>query len=61
MISKRISWESIDMGLYFEITPVGDLKEHYAGDECWCEPRIEYVPDGTPDRMIIHNAADNRE
>lgn len=49
------------MGTYFEILPQDDIREHFAGDECWCNPRIEYEPDGQPDQMIVHNAKDNRE
>lgn len=54
-------WQSTEHLTYMEVTPVDDIKEHYAGDECWCTPRVENIAGGKPDTMIVHNSADNRE
>lgn len=57
----RTGWEVHDQGQYMEVLPQDDLKEHLAGDECWCKPRIESVLDGQPDKIIIHEALDGRD
>ena len=44
-----------------EIVPQDDVQEHLAGDECWCNPKVEHVEDGTPDTIIDHYASDGRE
>jgi hypothetical protein len=50
---------------YMEIVPQDDLREHVAGDECWCNPKIEnYDPDANEEYnspIITHHSADNRE
>lgn len=38
------------------VIPVGDLKLHEAGKECWCFPLLV-----EEDLTLIHNAADCRE
>ena len=53
-------WITIQYLSIFDIYPVEDIREHYMGDECWCNPRLEPV-DGTPGLMIVHTALDNRE
>ena len=41
------------------VIPLDDMYSHKRfGDDCWCAPDTEPVPDGT---MVIHNAADERE
>ncbi len=37
-----------------EVTPVGDLKPHVAGEDCWCKPKLD-------DGVLVHNAMDKRE
>lgn len=47
------NWKAEDFGQYVEVVPINDIKSHYAGDECWCEPEVERVEDGRP--VITHN------
>ncbi len=54
-------WIVNDCVLFNDIVPVADTMEHWMGDECWCKPKTEFVPDGLPDTMFIHNASDGRE
>lgn len=61
MILKRNNWAYWDRGIFSEVLPQDDDKEHALGDECWCNPRTEYMPDGQPDTLIVHNAIDGRE
>lgn len=51
----RVKWRSEDFNSYVEIVPIGDAKEHLAGDECWCNPITETI--GRP--LIHHNVFDN--
>lgn len=53
------NWQWVDYDQYVEVVPLNDIKEHYAGDECWCEPRR--VDDEGERPVISHNAADKRE
>ncbi len=60
----RTGWEMWERGSFNEVLPQDDLKEHFLGDECWCNPIIENVtgvPPGNPDILITHNSADKRE
>jgi len=41
-----------------DIWPLNDLKQHYLGDECWCNAKVKFV-DGCP--VITHNSKDLRE
>lgn len=58
---KRTGWETWDRGSFMEVLPQDDLKEHWLGDECWCNPRLEEVEGGMPNIMIVHSSADQRE
>lgn len=58
---KRNNWAMFDRGDFIEVLPQDDDKVHFLGDECWCNPRIEYVPGGKPEVLIIHEALDGRE
>lgn len=51
-------WQSVDQDEYVEILPLDDDKEHWAGDECWCQPTVDRQ-EVRP--IIIHNSADGRE
>jgi hypothetical protein len=53
---SRTQWKSEDVGGYVEVTPVHDNKQHYAGDECWCNPKTEYIEGKA---MIVHHLYDN--
>lgn len=55
-MSKLFKWKSEDFDGYVEVAPIGDVKEHLAGDECWCSPVTEQNG-GRP--MIVHNVWDN--
>lgn len=55
---RRTGWEVWDMVIYVEVLPQDDIKEHWAGDECWCNPSIEPVNDR---KLIAHYAADGRD
>jgi len=46
---------------FVEVIPLNDTREHLLGDECWCGPRLEKVPYGRPDLMIVHHSNDKRE
>ena len=46
---------------YVEVLPIEDDKDHYAGDECWCNPKVIKVPGGQPPIMVVHEAHDGRE
>ena len=49
------------------VVPIGDLKPHLEGRECWCDPRLEnsYEDptwlDNPEAVVVIHNAADGRD
>ena len=51
-------WYSMERPTYMEVLPVHDVREHYAGDECWCIPTVEIIEGGKPDRIISHNKND---
>lgn len=53
---SKTKWRSEDVGGYVEVTPLADVKQHYAGDECWCNPKTEYIDDKA---MIVHHLFDN--
>jgi hypothetical protein len=40
---------------FVEVRPVGDVKSHLLGDECWCDPELFDVEGGDPALMISHN------
>jgi len=44
----------------WHVYPKDDLKEHITdhGDNCWCEPQVEYEDGGI---IVIHNSLDRRE
>jgi hypothetical protein len=56
MLGGRI----IDMGNWYHVVPQGDLIEHSKQGEsecdCKCQPKILLT-----ERVVIHNAIDNRE
>lgn len=54
-----MNWRVEDFGQYIEVTPEHDIKEHWAGDECWCQPRR--VEDRGDRPVISHNSLDKRE
>jgi hypothetical protein len=49
-----MKWQWEDFGQYVEVMLLTDSKEHYAGDECWCNPVTTTEPDSRP--LISHNA-----
>lgn len=53
-------WLTEDYDSYVEVKPIEDLEEHYAGDECWCKPKVKYEKDFQRP-MIVHNSKDERE
>lgn len=69
------NWNVQFNGSFFEVVPVDDLKEHGAGDECDCNPKVERsmrvhrllkgtifdVPKELEQPIIIHNSFDQRE
>ena len=57
---KRNGWELFQQPTYMEVIPQDDNKEHLAGDECWCKPKVEKIEDGNPPLLISHNALDKR-
>lgn len=61
MQKTNANWQSTEQETFIEILPIGDLKMHLFGDECWCTPRVEKVEGGKPDTLIIHEALDKRE
>lgn len=58
---ETAGWELKRTIQYLEIIPRDDKKEHYAGDECWCMPRIEYELGCMVEMIILHNALDGRK
>lgn len=48
------------------VVPVNDDKEHSLTQECWCNPKVNWIdsetnlpfPNGP---MIVHNSSDQRE
>lgn len=48
-----MSWIIEDRGSYIEVKPTNDAKDHYAGDECWCDPLTERHDLSRP--LISHN------
>ncbi len=37
--------------------PINDWREHEPSCQCWCRP----VPDEVDDRVMLHNAMDQRD
>lgn len=62
---KRTGWHVITYGtydctpLFVDVSPQDDKKDHLAGDECWCIPRVLREIDALP--VISHNSLDKRE
>jgi hypothetical protein len=56
-MSKK--WKTEDFDTYVEVVPLDDTKEHFAGDECWCDPKTTQDDNARP--VISHNSADGRE
>lgn len=52
MESENPQWIVSDNPL--EVMPIGDLREHNTGSECWCHP-IE------SEGILLHNSMDQRE
>lgn len=53
-----MKWRTKDFGEYVEVTPIGDTKQHNAGDECWCSPKVIREKNNRP---VISHQADNGE
>lgn len=53
------NWKWEDFGQYVEVVPLHDSQEHYAGDECWCNPKR--IDENSERPVISHNAKDRRE
>lgn len=49
------NWQWEDFGEYVEVVPTNDIKQHFAGDECWCKPTVEREQGSRP--LISHNAS----
>jgi hypothetical protein len=46
--------------------PVNDEREHRRGQDCWCQPRVEWCNEETGEvypngPLGLHNSADHRE
>lgn len=41
----------------WHVVPMGDIRDHISGSECWCHP----VQDGEEPTVWIHNSMDGRE
>lgn len=54
-MSSNTDWKSTDYDTYVEVIPAEDSREHYAGDECWCNPVTE-LDNSRP--LIIHQKFD---
>lgn len=54
-------WQVFEYESFNEVVPVDDSKDHFLGDECWCDIRTEVVEGGKPDLLIVHSSADGRE
>lgn len=57
-METKKNWSSFDRGQFVEVLPNNDIKEHYLGDECWCNTTIEYIRGKA---LITHNSMDGRE
>lgn len=57
--SNSDGWQWTDYDQYVEVIPLNDTKEHFAGDECWCQPRRVEEENQRP--VISHNSNDRRE
>lgn len=54
-----MAWKWEDFGQYVEVVPLNDLKQHDAGDECWCNPKR--IDEDGERPVISHNSKDGRE
>ena len=41
----------------WHIVPINDWREHEPSCQCWCRP----VPDEVDERVMLHNAMDQRD
>lgn len=40
--TQQYQWKTTELHGAFEMVPVNDTREHYAGDECWCKPLVRH-------------------
>jgi len=52
-----MSWGVFERDDTVEIVPLRDIREHFFGMKCWCQPRR----DEKDPSVIVHNSADGRE
>jgi hypothetical protein len=52
---KRSAWQTgIGEQNMVHVVPIGDLREHFLTQSCWCQPRVD-------EGVIVHHSLDRRE
>jgi len=40
------------------VIPLGDFRDHWCVEDCWCKPEMDECEDGP---IMVHHAMDQRE